>query len=72
MGFDNAHLLKRRSGRGKLAAADHWHRTTGDRGRPYVFKSAEQLLDDFFAEVERILAERSVPFDVVTDVEEGN
>jgi len=37
-----------------------------------VFKSAEQLLDDFFAEVERILAERSVPFDVVTDVEEGN
>jgi len=30
------------------------HRSEGDVGRPYEFKDAETLLDDFFDEVERV------------------
>jgi hypothetical protein len=29
-------------------------------GRPYEFKDAETLLDDFFDEVERVLRERGI------------
>ena len=50
---------------------DHWHRTETDEGRPYVFKDAETLMDDFFNEVERVLAERSIPFEAV-EIEEGD
>jgi hypothetical protein len=49
--------------------ADHWHRTSADPGRPYRFKGAEQLIDDFFDEIERVLKERSIPFDVIADDE---
>jgi hypothetical protein len=47
--------------------ADHWHRTHADPGRPYRFKDAEKLIDDFFDEVERVLTQRGVPFDVIAD-----
>jgi hypothetical protein len=68
IGFDNAHSLKaRKRGRQRLPVADHWHRTEKDRGRPYIFKDAETLLDDFFTEVDRELLERGVPLDAVTD-----
>lgn len=72
MGFDNAHGVAAKGSRFKKAppAADHWHRTAGDRGEPYEFKDAETLLDDFFDEVERILGERGIPLDVVTDDDE--
>jgi hypothetical protein len=71
VGFDNAHSPKARSRSGKRRpVADHWHRTDRDRGRPYVFRNAEALLDDFFTEVERVLAERGVPLDTVTDKDE--
>ena len=50
-------------------AADHWHRTETDAGRPYVFVNAEQLIDDFFDEVERVLSARGVPFDSVEVIE---
>ena len=33
---------------------DHWHRTETDPGRPYDFKDAETLIEDFFDEVERV------------------
>lgn len=36
---------------------DHIHRHAKDKGVPYEFKDAEQLLMDFFAHVDRILAE---------------
>ena len=49
-------------------------RTTGagaqDAGRPYQFVSAVQLLEDFFDEVERILEELGVAFEIVADREE--
>ena len=61
IGFDIAH----RAGDGsrprrRQAASDHWHRTEKDPGRPYRFRGAEALLDDFFGEVERVLHERGI------------
>lgn len=62
VGFDNAHEVPHRGSRfkGRNGASDHWHRTETDPGRPYAFKDAETLLDDFFDEVERTLRERGV------------
>src|SRR5712692_9357785 len=41
-------------------STDHWHRTEKDPGRPYEFKDAETLIDDFFDEVERVLRDRGI------------
>ncbi len=60
LGFDNAHQVKtRKRGRykGRSIAYDHKHMAPGDKGVPYVFESAEQLLSDFFAEVDKVLRE---------------
>ena len=67
IGFDNAHSVPAKGGRFKKRpkAVDHWHRTDTDEGRPYAFKDAETLLDDFFDEVERVLTEHGIPFEVV-------
>lgn len=67
VGFDNAHGVPAVGSRFKAApeASDHWHRTESDPGRPYAFTDAEALLDDFFDEVERVLAERGIGTDVV-------
>ena len=69
IGFDNAHRppalalsVKRRQ-----TASDHWHRTEEDGGRPYQFRDAETLLDDFFDEVERLLLERGIGTTVVSE-----
>ena len=72
VGFDNAHALPAKRSRSKRrpVVADHWHRTQADLGRPYPFTSAEKLIDDFFDEVERVLTERGVPFDVIADDDE--
>ena len=71
IGFDNAHSVAAVGSRFKErpAAADHWHRTEVDEGRPYDFVDADTLLRDFFREVRRVLAERGVS-DAVTRVEE--
>ncbi|HFO5615127.1 TPA: type II toxin-antitoxin system YafO family toxin [Escherichia coli] len=37
---------------------DHIHRTSSDKGYPYEFTSAEQLLLDFFNHVDRVIAEQ--------------
>jgi Family of unknown function (DUF6516) len=62
LGFDNAHAAPPLGGRYKArpVAHDHWHRTEEDKGRPYEFRSALQLVQDFLNEVERILGERGV------------
>lgn len=72
IGFDNAHLVARSGSRfgQQPTAADHWHRTEADRGRPYVFVSADALLADFFREARRVLAERGLG-DGVVRIEEG-
>jgi Family of unknown function (DUF6516) len=48
--FDNAHAVdeKNRGYRRRRATYDHWHRTPKDKGRPYNFTTAAQLLDDFW------------------------
>ena len=72
MGFDNAHPVAHKGSAFVPAArqADHWHRNTQDAGRPYLFVSAVQLLDDFFDEAEHILEELGVAFEIVADREE--
>lgn len=67
VGFDNAHLVSHSGSRFVAAPvqADHWHRTVDDPGRPYAFASVEQLLVDFFDEVERTLRDLHVPFVVI-------
>ena len=71
LGFDNAHTVPAKGSRFKKRSKsmDHWHRTETDAGRPYVFVNAEQLIDDFFDEVERVLSARGVPFDTVEVIE---
>ena len=60
IGYDNAHGVAHRGARFKQnpTAYDHWHRDAGDAGRPYEFVGAEQLIIDFFDEIERVLKER--------------
>jgi Family of unknown function (DUF6516) len=67
VGFDNAHGVPAIGSRFKRSpeASDHWHRTENDPGRPYAFKDAGTLIDDFFDEVERVLAERGIGTAVV-------
>jgi len=67
VGFDNAHGVRAVGSRLKRqsAASDHWHRTPEDPGRPYKFKDAETLLEDFFREVRRILVDLGVAETVV-------
>jgi hypothetical protein len=67
IGFDNAHDVSPKGSRFKrrVETTDHWHRTEEDPGRPYHFKNAETLIDDFFNEVERVLRDRGVGLEVI-------
>lgn len=42
---------------GRRLAYDHKHRYSRDKGVAYEFTSADQLLKDFFDEVDRVLEE---------------
>ena len=64
LGYDNAHLVKppkKFKYAGRIMAYDHKHRHATDKGVPYEFKDAQQLLEDFFADVDRVLLEVSKP-----------
>jgi Family of unknown function (DUF6516) len=64
-GFDNAHAVAgypsgkfgvaSRKFAGRMSGYDHVHESSNDKGKPYVFSSPEQLLQDFFAAVDRKL-----------------
>ena len=60
IGFDNAHglPLSGSSFKRQQATNDHWHRTSNDPGRPYQFKDAASLIEDFFKQVEQVLRSR--------------
>jgi hypothetical protein len=60
LGFDNAHAVResRRPGGAAKDACDHRHRM--DRVRPYRFRDAVTLVEDFWAEVDRFLKEKGV------------
>ena len=60
LGYDNAHRVKSPKGSmqaGKVVTYDHRHAHARDKGIPYEFKSVYKLLEDFFADVSRILEE---------------
>ena len=60
LGYDNAHavkLPKKFKFAGRRLPYDHRHRTASDQGVPYEFESAQRLLEDFFAEVDRVIEE---------------
>jgi len=42
---------------GRIMAYDHKHRHVSDHGVPYEFVDAQQLLLDFFADLDRLLLE---------------
>jgi hypothetical protein len=71
VGFDNAHGVHATGSRLKRQpeASDHWHRTQDDPGRPYTFKDADTLLEDFFRQVRRILTDRGIS-EIVVRIEE--
>lgn len=60
LGYDNSHsvsLPKKFAFAGMRLPYDHKHRHANDKGVPYVFKDAYQLMTDFFEEVDRVLKE---------------
>ena len=60
LGYDNAHAVKLPK-KFKFAGCrfpyDHRHRTSSNKGVPYLFESPQRLLEDFFAEVDRFIRE---------------
>ena len=60
LGYDNAHAVKppkKFKHAGTRMPYDHRHRHVSDKGVPYEFRDAHQLLADFFTEVDRVLKE---------------
>ena len=60
LGYDNAHGVKRPRKykyAGHVLAYDHKHRHSEDKGIAYEFQDADQLMKDFFADVDRVLQE---------------
>ena len=60
LGYDNAHAVKppkKFKFAGQRLPYDHRHRSSSDKGVPYAFESAHRLLEDFFAEVDRVIKE---------------
>lgn len=60
LGYDNAHAVKptrRKRFSGRRLTYDHRHRHANDQGVPYDFTGPDQLLRDFFEEVDRVLKE---------------
>jgi hypothetical protein len=60
VGFDNAHSVRESRGPGGKSRdpLDHKHRM--DTVRPYRFKDAATLVEDFWAEVDKVLREKGV------------
>lgn len=60
VGFDNAHPVRNSDGPGgrALPAQDHKHRLK--TVRPYEYRDAAALSEDFWREAEAVLAERGV------------
>lgn len=56
LGFDNAHPVEIRRGRfvDRPTAADHRHYGPGEEVKPYAFKGAGKLLEDFWVAVEKV------------------
>lgn len=59
LGYDNAHSVKEKKGKyaaTRYTAYDHKHCNIGDKGIPYHFSNARQLLVDFWIDVDKVLS----------------
>ena len=56
-GIDNAHAVRPTRGPAGRSAATHDHLHRGDTIRPYHYRGADTLMDDFWREVIAILKE---------------
>lgn len=60
LGYDNAHSINPAAGHrriDRIPVNDHRHSHAADKGKPYRFSDAHQLLLDFFVDVDRVLVE---------------
>jgi hypothetical protein len=57
LGYDSARSVKppKRGFAGRRLAYEHRHRTPSDKGIAYAFESPRKLLEDFFAETDRVI-----------------
>jgi hypothetical protein len=60
VGFDNAHAVQESHGPGGKSRGPLDHRHRMETVRPYRFKDAATLLEDFWAEVDKLLTEKGV------------
>ena len=60
IGFDNAHSVRGAHGPGGKSRGPVDHRHRMETIRPYRFKDAATLLEDFWTEVDRLLREKGV------------
>lgn len=58
VGFDNAHPVRARPGPGRRSRAESDHRHRLRSVRPYDYRDAATLLEDFWNEVDAVLKER--------------
>ena len=58
VGFENAHPITERRGPGTRQRAERDHRHRLRKIRPYEYKDAATLLEDFWAEVDKVLREK--------------
>jgi hypothetical protein len=60
LGYDNAHtvkLPKKFKYAGRKLPYDHKHRNVSNKGVPYEYQNAQQMLTDFFVDVDAFLSE---------------
>lgn len=60
IGFDNAHPARKSRNPGGRSAGAYDHAHYLGTARPYVFRGAAQLLEDFWKTVDRFLLERGI------------
>lgn len=60
VGFDNAHPVRRSAGPGGRGQGPQDHKHRLKTVRPYEYQDAGSLLEDFWREVEAVLAEKGI------------
>lgn len=60
VGFDNAHPVRTGSGPGGRTARAHDHKHRLRTVRPYDYRDAAKLLEDFWGEVDALLRDKGV------------
>ncbi|HYE49868.1 MAG TPA: DUF6516 family protein [Azospirillaceae bacterium] len=60
LGYDNAHPVRLGRGPGAAKPTVHDHRHRGEAVGPYQYRSAADLLVDFWGDVDAVLSERGV------------